>query len=1187
MQATINPADFGGPRKTSEQQQKAQKSDIDIRAGGVNVDIAEATRADVIREAKAKADKAEADAAAAQAGVPTAVQQGKMNLTPGQQKVDENFAPEYNTWVSAGGYADTVRQLRELDTVISELESGKQLSGAIVGRLPPLVQQILYGDDPKNIKATVDKLTVSSLRQILGAQFTKEEGQRIQEMSYDPTVSEASNIAKIKSSVRELLARAKAKQASADYFGKNGTLAGYTGPMADTPGEWDNTLLNQADKTFADLYGEEAAETPFETIERVKPLTDRGLGAGETYVSAEAKRLAADLDKAWREGATVEEIIKMNPGIDRGALEKAEEYRNQKPPVYARFAPYATERTEASKKLGEAFENPVVGRAMALAATSAPSYALDEIAGLMGNDPEATRFAMDYLGQKYPLTSAVGTFGGDVLRSVGGAKALEALGMRALPAVFASETGMGAVRGAFEAPEGQRLAGTLIGAGEGAVIGSLPSAAERALRPRTPDSVKLMRESGVDMSVGQTLGMPNLEATIARVAPGGGDVALAAQKQSMDDFQRAYLDEAGKFIGAAPLAKELKPTARFGTMQKAFNDAYDAAKSNMRVARDPEFDQAVADFRARLRDGVSFDPANAKRLEKLLDNTLVRKISASPTGDTYKSLDSLFGKRRASFSKAQNSELADGVAEMENILRGTALRNSPPEAIKALDDVDTGYSYLIRAEEAAKKTSTPAGEFSPQQLLSAVQRGDLTARNRAFARGEARGQDFAQKGVEALGEGTTSPTGLERILGIGATGTMLPIIPNVTMGVANAPGVRPFLNTMIAGERPEILREVGEIFAESPYVLSAPISGGTQAIQSIADMPLSSEELLDKYGYREQPIEPNEPLVGPELSEMQRRYAEQRLRQSAVDGEEMVPVQQAAPAAAAPAAQAVNAPIDLATEGRYDPQTDTYILPDGTRVDSSGKPIEMACGGPVKLRKGGQPKKQTSWYDDLVMAGSRRGNDLVALAADLADKYGMTPAASAAWVADKMGRSPQEVAAIRRNLSGVGNFRNVVEGGAASNEARFRQQGGRGARAPDMVSAPVRLADAAYRPQDIVQGARRAVPAAARAVGQYARNATPQGVAQDVRRAGSAAIKAIKEDPYGMAFDAAIYATPATALVAAPFDFAAMRGASRELAPYAKGDRELSRIKDAVDAASVLPLAAPFAARGATRRRAR
>lgn len=295
--------------------------------------------------------------------------------------------------------------------------------------------------------------------------------------------------------------------------------------------------------------------------------------------------------------------------------------------------------------------------------------------------------------------------------------------------------------------------------------------------------------------------------------------------------------------------------------------------------------------------------------------------------------------------------------------------------------------------------------------------------------------------------------------------------------------------------------------------------------------------------------------------------------------EEMVPIEEAA--------IEVNPTIDLASEGRYDPETDTYILPDGSRVDSSGRPIEMAKGGPVKLKRGGRPKKQTSWYDDLTMAASRRGNDLVALAADLADKYGVTPASSAAWVAGKMGYSPKEVAAIRRNLSGVGNFRNVVEAGASSNEARFRKQGGRGARAPDMVSAPVRMADAAYRPQDVISGVRRAVPAAVKATGRYLQNATPQKVAQDVRRAGAAVVDAVKEDPYGMAFDTLLYASPQTILAASPFDYASMRGASRELAPYAPQDMEAARAKRMVDALSVLPLAGatPFAVRAAPRMR--
>jgi len=338
MQATINPADFGGPQK-SRSTQEAAKREIDIRTGGAGAVVSEATIDAAIREANAKAAKAEADAAAAQAAVPTAVQKGKLNLTPGQQKVDENFAQRYNDWVSAGEYDGVMLQLGQLENGLKMLQSGKQLSGAIVGRLHPFVQQILYGDDPKALEEQINDVTVSTLRAILGAQFTNEEGKRIQQLSYNPTLGEAANIKKLLAGIRELRGRAMAMQSSAAYFAENGTLAGYGGPDAARPGNWDDSLISSAEKNFEDKYGEPTSETPLETIERVKPLTDRGLGAGETYVSGEAKRLAADLDKAWREGATVEEIIKMNPGIDREAMMIAEEYRSPDPPRYARCTP--------------------------------------------------------------------------------------------------------------------------------------------------------------------------------------------------------------------------------------------------------------------------------------------------------------------------------------------------------------------------------------------------------------------------------------------------------------------------------------------------------------------------------------------------------------------------------------------------------------------------------------------------------------------------------------------------------------------------------------------------------------------------------------------------------------------------------------------------------------------------------
>lgn len=961
---------------------KERQTGATVARGEAEAPFAPRVAAAQAREAEAKASKAEADAAAAAAAVPEAQQKGAMKLTPGQQKVDENFAARYNDWISAGEYSGVMLQLKQLEDALKMLESGKELSGPIIGRLPPLVQQILYGDDPQATEEQVNDVTVSTLRAILGSQFTNEEGKRIQKLSYNPTLDEKSNIKKLVAGVRELRSRAMAMQASSKYFEEHGTLAGFKGPDAALKGDWDDTLISSAEKNFEDMYGKGASESPFETIERVKPLTERRVGASETYVSAEAKRLAADLEKAWREGASVEEILKMNPGIDREALRKAEEARQQDPPVYARFLPYSSERDITSKAIGAVADNPVLGPSLAFVAKSAPSYALDEMAGLFGGDPESVRFGLDYLGTKYPAASAFGTVTGEIGRSIAGSKALERLGMAALPAAFTSETGMGAVQGAFEAPEDQRLAGAIIGGGEGAMIGSLPFATSRILNPQTPEAIRSMREAGVDMSVGQTLGLPNLEAAVSRVAPVGGDISLAAQKGSFEDFQRAYLDEAGKFIGAKPLPKNLKPTERFATAQKAFDDAYKTAKSNLRVARDPEFDQAVADFRARLRNGVDYDPANARRLEKLLDDTLVRKVTGSPSGDTYKELDSLLGRRRASFAKQQNSELADGVKEMEDILRGTAVRNSPPEAIKALEDVDTGYSYLIRAEEAAKKTSTPPGEFTPQQLLTAVQKGDLSARNRAFSRGEARGQDFAQKGVEALGEGPIGPSALERGVGIFGAGTLLPMVPNAIMGMSNAPLARQMLNTAIAGTRPEPVRLAGELIASKPYVISAPADATLQAAQAEANRPPSIEELIAAYGYRDVPLAEGDVIVGPELTEMQRRYAEQMAQQPAAA--EPVAVE-AAPVETVPAEEVsdedLGITIDKAT-GRpvaYNPKTKKMFFTDtgedyegfasGGLVHAIGEepkaeaapmfvPFAFAKGGPVALKNGGNAKKK-------------------------------------------------------------------------------------------------------------------------------------------------------------------------------------------------------------------------------------
>jgi hypothetical protein len=996
---TLNPADFLDTTPSP----KASKASSEATTSA-----AQARYAD--QKAMADAIRAAADAAAAQAGLVQKQQEAALNLTPGQKKADETYATDYNEWIVNGEYATVVQNLKTLKSAIKTLRSGKTLSGNIVGRLPEFVQKALYGDDPKAMKDAIDQLTVGSLRTILGSQFTEKEGARIQAQSYDITSGEESNVRKIDKSIDELLGRAMAKQAAAQYFSENGTLAGYTGVNPLALGAWDNSKVERAKKDFGLVFGEEEAKSPFEIIEELKPTTETRVGASETYVSAEAKRLASAMDKAWREGASVEDMIAMNPGVDRKALAEAEKYRNLEEPVYAKFAPYESERP--ASLIGAAADNAILGPAIAAITSATPGGSIEQIARLTGGDPEKTAFALDYLKSRYPGSSTFGEVGGELTRSLLGTKALTSLGMSALPAAFAAETGFGALEGGLEARPGETLAGTIIGGGEGATVGALPFAASRVLNPKTSEAVLDMRKRGVPMSVGQTLGIPNVEANIAKLLPVGGDVTLAAQRRAFGDLPRAYLDEAAGRIGVPPLDKTLKPTERFGQTQKAFNEAYEKAKSNMFVARDEPFDTAVAEFRARLKNGVDFDPVNAKRLEKLLDDTVVRRLSGKPSGDTYKSLDSLLGKRRAAFGKAQNDELVSGVDEMQRILRANATRHSDPAAVKFLDDVDEGYSYLIRGEEAAKAAGTPAGDFSPSQLLKAVQKGDISARGRAFARGEARGQEFAERGVEALGQGATDVAPIERGVGLFAGPTILSPV-NAALGIANAPGVRPVLNTLIAGRRPEMLKNMGDLVAKYPALLSGGVNAISEGMNLVEERPADIEALLERYNYTPQTGGEGIPQVGPELTEAQRNYA----LQSAAREPAAVPAAEVAPVAevAAPTPEkGVTMFEGKAVE--YDPETDTFVeLATNRRVkdlaELSRPPAGMYRGGSVQeFAMGGMahslgaempeimvPLRASAPAQDVVVPmAMRRGgtvqafrNGGMASIADLARHYGM------------------------------------------------------------------------------------------------------------------------------------------------------------------------------------------------------
>lgn len=590
---------------------------------------------------------------------------------------------------------------------------------------------------------------------------------------------------------------------------------------------------------------------------KTAPATEMRAGGGDKYVTEEAKLVASRLQQAFDRGATRDEISalasELGVQLPPDRLDAAIQYRDQGGKG-ARVVPPETERPLSSQLIGEVAGSPV--GAYAIGAGSALTGGLtDEAVGLLQGEAaqERARFARDYSQTENPIASLLGEITGGALASVPAVRGAQMLlpGVAGTRAALAGEAALGAVTGAGEGDEGNRLANAALGAGLGLAGGALPGAVARVASPRTPEAVQTLRKAGVrDMSVGQVMGMPEAEAAMAGVLPGGGDVALAAQRKAFEQFQDAYVNDALKNIGVE-LPKGLKPTRRIAKAQEAFDSAYQQARSQMQVVPDADMRNDLAGFLGRLR-GDEFSQESAARLEKLFRDQLQRRIQGPISGDEYKSLSSLLGKRRAAFAKQGNSEMADGVGELQRIVDANARRHSPTEAVDLMDRADRGYAILTRAEEAARNLGNMPGEFTPQQAMAAARKGDISQRSRAYSRGEARGQQLAEAGVEALGkEAPTTPSRVERSLGFTGSvlGAPLSLPANVALGVGNAPGIRQALNTAIAGQRPAAVTRAADLIRARPEYLAA-LGGGT-ALNAfgLRDRPEDIEALRMKYGY--------------------------------------------------------------------------------------------------------------------------------------------------------------------------------------------------------------------------------------------------------------------------------------------------------------------------------------------------
>jgi hypothetical protein len=146
-----------------------------------------------------------------------------------QEEIDKKFAPLAVEWMG-GEKSRAASRINQLKAVTTVLESGKRVTGPVVGLTPDVVLSFV-NPGSREARANAERVIQEGLRATLGAQFTKVEGENFLARAYDPKAPQADNVRRLRSIVTQMEETAKDRESMVKYMqgpGK-GSLQGYTG----------------------------------------------------------------------------------------------------------------------------------------------------------------------------------------------------------------------------------------------------------------------------------------------------------------------------------------------------------------------------------------------------------------------------------------------------------------------------------------------------------------------------------------------------------------------------------------------------------------------------------------------------------------------------------------------------------------------------------------------------------------------------------------------------------------------------------------------------------------------------------------------------------------------------------------------------------------------------------------------
>lgn len=173
----------------------------------------------------------------------------------GLAKIDEEMAKSIADVQTGAADRKLASNLTSLNFAREKLTKSDTITGPLISLMPEAVRRRIPGlQDGMAVRDAVRSVVQQSLRETLGAQFARIEGEMMMERAFDPTQPESENVRRLDLLAKELVDYTQAKKAATDYYTAHGTMYGYRGRTLD------DLAIEMSDRFLASTGGAPAAE---------------------------------------------------------------------------------------------------------------------------------------------------------------------------------------------------------------------------------------------------------------------------------------------------------------------------------------------------------------------------------------------------------------------------------------------------------------------------------------------------------------------------------------------------------------------------------------------------------------------------------------------------------------------------------------------------------------------------------------------------------------------------------------------------------------------------------------------------------------------------------------------------------------------------------------------------------------